>query len=467
MQVTVIGAGYVGLATGVMLAFLGHRVQVVDHNPEIVAALQKGRRTIYEYGLENMLQQAADNLTFTSTLGDVGVAEVVMIAVGTPSREDGATDLGFVEKALLEVAGHCQGPPYPLIINKSTVPPGTACWAQTLVNGSLTGRGFVPGVAVVSNPEFLREGSALFDALYPDRIVLGAREESSFATLRELYQPLLSQQFTPPAYLPRPQDYTGPALVQTDPVTTELIKYASNAFLSVKISFINEFAALAELLGADIAQIARGMGLDQRIGEKFLRAGLGWGGSCFGKDTSAITQVAKKYDSRLSIVEAAIGVNHKQKKIAVTKLQAALGTIPGSIVGILGLAFKPDTDDVRDTPATAVIRELQDLGAFIKVYDPMAMDNYRKQHAGLKVVYCASLEELAAGCDALILMTEWEQFKKADWQKIGQRMQRKIIVDGRNLLDPKEMQSLGFDYRGVGRRTAILSCSVAVTGGGP
>lgn len=453
MQVTVVGAGYVGLSTGVALAYLGHQVILLDKNPDVIYALKNGKSKIYEYGMEALMRAARDNISYTSSFTEIKNSEIVFIAVGTPSKSNGDADLGFVESAALEIASQLdnENPP-PVIVNKSTSPPGTAYRLRTLVNNTISRKELQRAVKVASNPEFLRESNALFDVLYPDRIVLGANEQSTFAVLEELYYPVIEQNFSPPDCLPRPEDYTGPALIKTDPITAELTKYAANAFLSMKISFINEFAGLAELLGADITEVARGIGLDKRIGNKFLQAGAGWGGSCFGKDARAIIYTAKKYGYSLPLVEAAMEVNLRQRNLIISKIVSVLKTIPGSTIGILGLAFKPGTNDVRDAPATDVICQLLNMGAFVKACDPMAMENYKKQHPDLAVEYTADLETLASGCDALVLLTEWEQFKNAPWGKIRRRMKNNVFIDGRNLLDPQLMIDSGFVYRGVGRR---------------
>jgi len=455
MQVTIIGSGYVGLTTGVALAYLGHQVTLVDKNQVVIGSLVNGVNTIYEYGMDMLMQKARHNITFTTSFAGIGSSRVILIAVGTPSKSSGDADLGFVESAATQIAEQLNGTNYPVIVDKSTVPPGTASRVRTLVNNILLSRGLHPWVNVASNPEFLREGTAFLDALYPDRIVIGAEEQSTTELLIELNKPIIEQDFVAPASLPRPKGYAGPVLFSTNPLNAELIKYASNAFLSMKISFINEFAGLAELLNADIIDIAHGMGLDSRIGDKFLQAGVGWGGSCFGKDARAILYTAQKYGYSLPLVQATIEVNDRQKKLVTSKICSALKTVPGSTIGIMGLAFKPETDDIRETPATGLIFELLDLGAFIKVYDPMAMENYQKQYPDLPVEYAADLENLAAGCDALVLLTEWGQFKDADWSALRQLMKKNIFIDGRNLLDPRVMNELGFVYRGVGRYVQV------------
>lgn len=461
MQVTIIGAGYVGLTTGVTLAYLGHKVTLVDKNPAVISSLEQGKSPIYEYGMDVLLPKARRNISFTTSYAGIDGSRVILIAVGTPSKENGDADLGFLEDAVTQIAHSLSGTGYPVIVNKSTVPPGTASRVKTLVNNVLSGRGLSPGVNVASNPEFLREGSAFWDALYPDRIVVGAAEPSTRELLTELYQPIIEQNFTAPPSLPRPEGYNGPVLFTTNPLNAELIKYASNAFLAMKVSFVNEFAGLAELLNADIVEIAYGMGLDSRIGNKFLQAGVGWGGSCFGKDARAILYTAKKYGYSLPLVQGAIEVNNRQKKLVTSKIRSTLKTVPGSTIGIMGLAFKPGTDDCRETPATGLIAELLNMGAFIKVYDPMAMDNFQRLYPDLPVEYATDLADLADGCDALVLLTEWEQFKNADWPALRSLMKKNIFIDGRNLLDPRFMEQSGFVYRGVGRHVHVRENTAA------
>ena len=455
MKVTIVGAGYVGLTTGAVLAFLGHQVTLLDKNKAIISALQQGEIPIYEHGLDELMQLCRGRVSFTSSFSGIDQSEIVFIAVGTPAKDDGDADLSFLESAIMDLAMNLRGNNYPLVVNKSTVPPGTAYRVKTLVNNYIAANELPRGVSVASNPEFLREGNALFDALYPDRIVLGAAEDADFKLLECLYQPICKQQFSPPDFLPRPKGYSTPVIFKTDPISSELIKYAANAFLAIKISFINEFAGLAELFNADIVEIARGMGLDRRIGSKYLDAGVGWGGSCFGKDIKAIDYAAGQYGYALPLVKSSIVVNLRQRKLIVAKLRAALKTIPGSTIGILGLSFKPDTDDIRDTPASDVITELLGLGAFIKVYDPRAMDNYKNQYPNLDLAYASNLVELAAGCDALVLLTEWDEFNGADWEKVGQLMKNNVLVDGRNILDPVKMRDWGFNYCGIGRRLGL------------
>jgi len=448
MQVTIIGAGYVGLTTGLALAYLGHKINLIDHNPQIIKNLQNRKVTIYEFGLEELIRSEIDKISFTSSYSAVKDSEVVIIAVGTPLKKNGDVNLDFIEKAAEEVGNYLNGIRMPLIFNKSTSPPGTTNRIRAIINGCLSSKGLLPDIIVASNPEFLREGNALFDTFFPDSIVFGAKEKTAFRSFQSVYRPIIEQDFAAPSILSRPKGYKGPALLLTDPVSAELTKYAANAFLSIKISFINEFAGLAELLGADIQDVSRGIGLDKRIGEM---AGIGWGGSYLGKDAMAIKSFAGKYGHDLPLLKAAMEVNQEQRKSIIKKLQSSLKIISGSNIGILGLSFKPGTDDVRDTPATYIIQGLLLMGAQVKVYDPFAMKKYKKQYPSMKIKYTSSLEELAVNCDAIVLLTKWEQFKKAPWDTIARVMRKRILIDGRNFLDPEVMSELGFIYQGIGR----------------
>ena len=306
-------------------------------------------------------------------------------------------------------------------------------------------------VLVASNPEFLREGVALNDTLYPDRIVVGADDVRAINVLRQMYAPILEQTFTPPKAVPRPVGFELPAFVTTSATSAELIKYAANAFLAMKISFINEFAGLAERAGADIQEVARGIGLDKRIGSRFLMAGAGWGGSCFPKDTKAILHTGSQYGYRMPLIESTIEVNQRQRMCIVEKLQGLLKVIRGSTIGVLGLSFKPDTDDLRNSPSIDIIQRLLELGGRVKVFDPIAMDNCKRQYPELNVEYADNIEALVEGCDAVTLITDWEDFSYIGWEEVGELMRQKIVVDGRNLLQKEDLENLGFQYKGVGR----------------
>jgi UDPglucose 6-dehydrogenase len=304
---------------------------------------------------------------------------------------------------------------------------------------------------VASNPEFLREGTAITDTLYPDRIVIGASDPYAAERLRALYEPIIEQTFAPPHSAPRPAGFTAVPVVTTDLASAEMIKYAANAFLATKISFANEIANICERVGADITEVVRGFGLDSRIGPKFLNAGVGWGGSCFGKDVSALVDIAKEYGYDPEMLHSTVNVNRRQRHVALQKLQEVLKIIKGKTIGLLGLAFKPETDDLRDAPALDIARELLARGARVKVYDPIATEACRKQHPDLKVEYAEDALRLAEECDALVIVTEWEEFRYLELEKLGEVMRNKFIVDGRNVLDPEAVERAGFKYRGIGR----------------
>jgi UDPglucose 6-dehydrogenase len=452
LNIIIVGTGYVGLTTGLSLGYLGHNVICVDNDTAIIDKLERGMSTIYEPGLEELLKESGRKVIFTGNMFEhLPEADIVIIAVGTPSKSNGDTDLTYVEAVAREVGRAIDPTCPPLIVNKSTVPIGTARRVETVIKEELERRGAACRVSVASNPEFLREGAALHDTFYPDRIVVGAEDMQGANLLRQMYSPILEQTFTAPQSVPRPEGYRLPALVTTSPTSAELIKYTANAYLAMKISFINEFATLAEKVGGDILEVAKGIGLDKRIGPGFLSAGVGWGGSCFPKDVRSILFTGSQYNCELELVQAALEVNRKQRLKVIEKLQQTLKVIRGSTVGILGLAFKPNTDDIRESPAIDVIRELLDMGARVKVYDPVAQDKYRERYPDQDIGYCESAEAAAAESDALVLLTEWEQFKYLAWTDIGRTMSKKIIIDGRNALNSEDLSREGFIYLGFGR----------------
>jgi UDPglucose 6-dehydrogenase len=453
LKVIIVGTGYVGLTTGVALGYLGHRVTCVDKDTAIIDKLERGISTIYEPGLEELLEEGGSNLVFTGDmLKELPGADIVIIAVGTPSKENGDTDLSYVEAVAAEIGSAMDPDNPPVVVNKSTVPIGTARRVETIIKQELERRGEKCIVSVASNPEFLREGAALNDTLYPDRIVVGTEDVRALNLLRQMYASILEQTFTPPAAVPRPEGYRLPALVTTSPTSAELIKYAANAFLATKISYINEISTIADRVGADITEVAKGIGLDKRIGPGFLQAGAGWGGSCFPKDVRSLIFTAGQYNCEMPLVKAAQEVNRRQRRKVIEKLQQTLKVIRGSTVGILGLAFKANTDDIRESPAIDIIEELLDMGARVKVFDPVAMDKYRRTYPGQALVYCNSVEEVAAKSDALALLTDWDQFRHVRWEQIAPLMNKKIIVDGRNMLEREELAASGFIYTGIGRQ---------------
>jgi len=375
---------------------------------------------------------------------------VIIIAVGTPPRDNGAVDTRFVEAAAREVAdGLREGRKYTLAV-KSTVPLGTNRRVQNVMTQTLRARNIEPIVHFVSNPEFLREGKALQDTLYPDRIVVGAHHDDAVGVMRTLYAPILSQTFTPPSYLPRPSGYHVPALVTVEPASAEMIKYAANAFLALKISYINEIAGLCDRVGACVPDVARGIGLDDRIGSRFLGAGIGWGGSCFPKDTHALLKLAEEYGYTMPIVSAAREVNARQRAVVIEKLQQALKVIRGHTVTVLGLAFKTGTDDVRDAPALEIIESLTEMGAHVRAHDPVAMDNAKHKLDGVDVEFASDPYTAAANADAIVLATEWDDYRDLDFERLGASMRNRLLLDGRNVFNPERIRRHGFEYLGIG-----------------
>jgi UDPglucose 6-dehydrogenase len=447
VNVAILGTGYVGLTTGVCLAFLGHKVSCVDPDKRKIEALEQGDVPFHEPYLAELIDQARHNLTFT-TDSDRAIpeAQVVFIAVGTPTGQGGAPDLQYLRAAAHGV-GKCLGPHFTVIVNKSTVPIGSGSWVGSLVREAVEAKGGSRnGFAVASNPEFLREGTALHDSLYPDRVVIGADDAKTAEVLYSLYRPMLDQTFFPPAFLPRPDRMGAVPLISTDLASAELIKYAANAFLSLKISYINEIGLLAERVGADISHVARGMGLDARIGTRFLNAGIGWGGSCFGKDTAALVATAAEYGLDMQIVRSARDVNQRQRERVVEKLLAELKILKGRTIGILGLAFKPDTDDLREAPALDVATKLIERGARVKAHDPVAMDVFRRNYPDSGVMLCHSAGEVANCSDAVLLITEWPEYRELDWEAIAPTMQTPVVLDCRHVLDRARLERIGFRY---------------------
>jgi UDPglucose 6-dehydrogenase len=449
MRVCVIGTGYVGLVTGACLAQIGHHVICVDNNAEKVALMQSGQSPIFEPGLSEIMQSTmqAGRLEFTTDLG-AGVAqgEILFIAVGTPALPTGESDTRYVEAVAHGIGAHLNGG-YKVIVNKSTVPIGSGDWVRRIVLDGVAERGEkIAGFDVVSNPEFLREGSAVYDTFNPDRIVLGSNSDRAIALMQKLYAPIVQRQFAAYSSLP------AVPIVVTDLSSAEMIKYAANAFLATKISFINEVANICDRVGADVTQVAQGIGLDSRIGSKFLQAGIGWGGSCFPKDVSALIHTANDYGYDASLLKAAVSTNQSQRLLALEKLQQVLKILKGKTIGLLGLTFKPDTDDMRDAPAIDLIAELTRLGAKVKTYDPIVTDqNFFSDLAGVQLT--TDPETLAQNCDALVLVTDWQEFRDLDYSKLAEQMAMPVMVDGRNFLDPKTLEKAGFYYVGIGRPT--------------
>ncbi len=433
MNICVIGTGYVGLVTGTCFSDFGVNVTCVDKDSKKIAMLKKGEIPIYEPGLKELVDKnlKEKRLAFTTDLRKaIREALVVFIAVGTPPRDDGSADLSYIKDVAKTIADNLNG--YKVIVTKSTVPVGTGKLIEEIIGKKQKGK---HSFDVASNPEFLREGSALEDFMRPNRVVLGARSEQAIAILQDLYSPLYIIE-TP--------------FVLTDIETSELIKYASNAFLATKISFINEMANICERCGADIHMVAKGMGLDHRIGPKFLHPGPGYGGSCFPKDTMAITNIARDHGYNFQIVEAVIEANRRQRDLMTEKIMKAVGNLSGKKIGVLGLTFKPNTDDIRESPALDIIARLIDEGAALKAFDPAGMEGTRKI-LNRGITYCKGPYQAAKGCDALVIMTEWNQFRKLDLQKLRDTLKEPVIIDLRNIYDPEGMKALGFRYLSVGR----------------
>ena len=448
MRVAIIGTGYVGLTTGVCLAFMGHSVYCLDTDESKIEALRAGRIPIFEPNLEELLEEAGPNLNFTGSYAEaIPGADVVFIAVGTPPTPSGAPNLEYLSQAARSVGQHMNSE-FTVVVNKSTVPIGSGNWVESLLRDSGEHRsdGSSPDFAVASNPEFLREGTALHDSLYPDRIVIGADEPRALEVLYTLYRPILDQTFTAPTYLPRPETAMAVPLLSTDLASAELIKYAANAFLALKISFINEIGLLSERVGANITEVGRGIGLDSRIGSRFLSAGIGWGGSCFGKDTAALIATAGEYGLHLPIVEAARKVNTRQRDRVVEKLLQELKILKGRTIGLLGLAFKPNTDDLREAPAIEIAQKLIDRGVRVKAHDPIAMERFDREHGAMGVHLCNSACEVADGCDAVVLITEWNDYRDLEWELVAKKMRNPFVLDGRHALDREKLTRAGLRY---------------------
>jgi len=428
-KVAVIGAGYVGLTTAACLADLGNDVMVVDIAEQKIADLKRNRVPFYEPGLGELVERntKAGRLTFTTSYRDaVPGAEYAIIAVSTPEGEGGEADLSYVEAAAGAIADAMDGPI--VVVNKSTVPPLTG----DMVSKVLQKRNTRHAAAVVSNPEFLREGSAIQDFMHPDRVVVGSHDRAAAEKVARLYAPL-----------------GAPVLVTPNIYTAEMVKYASNAFLATRISFINEIARISERVGADAKLVAEGMGLDKRIGPFYLDAGIGYGGSCFPKDVAALAAVAEGFAYHPELLHAVMDINRDQRMLVIDKLRDCLDELPGRTIGLLGLSFKPNTDDMREAPSLDIAKVLLAAGADVRGYDPAAVERSRMLLPDVE--YLNDAYEVAAGADALVLVTEWNEFRQLDMARIKQLMRRPIIIDGRNIYDPALMRDLGFTYRGIGR----------------
>ena len=433
MKITMIGTGYVGLVSGACFAEFGPQVTCVDLDAGKIERLRRGEIPIFEPGLEDLVAKgaASGRLSFTTDLASaVADADAVFIAVGTPSRRgDGHADLRYVEAAAADIARALTG--YTVVVTKSTVPVGTGRRVAQIIRETNPAADF----DVASNPEFLREGSAIGDFMRPDRVVIGAETERARSVMQSLYRPLYLLE-TP--------------VVMTTLETAELTKYAANAFLATKITFINEVADLCEKVGANVQDVARGMGLDGRIGKKFLHAGPGYGGSCFPKDTIALVRTAQEYGAPARLVETVVQVNDRRKGAMASRvMSAAGGTVRGKTVGVLGVAFKPNTDDMRDAPSLAIVPALQDAGALVRAFDPAAMHEANTLLPG--VTWCADPYDVAKDADVVVLITEWNEFRALDLERLGSAMRSRVLVDLRNVYDPAEVRAAGFTYSSIGR----------------
>lgn len=433
MRIAIIGTGYVGLVSGVCLAEFGHVVVCIDKASEKIAQLNRGEVPIFEPGLDDLIQKnvSAGRLHFTTEVADpVANADVLFIAVGTPARRsDGHADLAHVFAAAREVAAAVRG--FTVIVTKSTVPVGTGDQLERLIRDANPDA----DVAVVSNPEFLREGAAIDDFMAPDRVVVGMNDDRARAIMAEVYGAL---------------DPVRHPVLFTSRRTAELTKYAANAFLALKLAYINEIADLCEQVGANVQDVSRGMGLDSRIGLKFLNAGPGYGGSCFPKDTLALVKTAQDHNAPIRLIETIVGINETRKRAMARKVERAVGgDLRGKTIGILGLTFKPDTDDIRESPALSIVQALLDKGALLKAHDPEGMPAAR--HVMPELDYCDDVEEVAADADALVIITEWKQFRSLDFARLKSVMKSPVLVDLRNIYTPAEARNHGFVYESVGR----------------
>jgi len=434
VKIAVIGAGYVGLVTAACFAEFGNEVVCVDKVKEKVEMLSEGKIPFYEPGLEELVKRnlGEERLFFTQDI-DSAIRDslVIFIAVGTPPRGDGSADLTYVEEVANKIAENLNE--YKVIVTKSTVPVGTGYWIKEIIERNKKSN---VSFDVASNPEFLREGSAVYDFMHPDRVVIGTESDSARAILRDLYRPLYLRD-TP--------------FVFTDIKTAELIKYASNSYLAMRISFINEMAILCDKVGADVHVVAKAMGLDGRIGPKFLHPGPGFGGSCFPKDTKALLKIAENYGHDFKLVKATVEVNERQKEYAFLKVKEMLGGVEGKTVAVLGLSFKPNTDDIREAPSLHIIGRLLEEGAKVRVYDPAAMENVRRVY-GDRLFYAKNAYDAAEGAEAVVVVTEWNQFRNMNLDKLKGKMKGDVLVDLRNIFEPEKAKALGFKYTGMGRR---------------
>jgi UDPglucose 6-dehydrogenase len=461
-RVVIIGTGYVGLSTAATLAYLGHTVTCIDINRDKIAMLRRGELPFHEPYMQDLLALCHERISYSTDLATaLHYSQVAFITVGTPAKDDGSTDLSAITAAATAIGQSLSEGQAFLIVTKSTVPIGTGYYINVMAENAYAAKhGEKPQphqICVTSNPEFLREGSAVHDSLYPNRIVVGAEEETSLELLRSVYAPLIDQSFIPPVFAPRPNHVSSIPLVSTNRTSSETIKYAANTFLALKISFINQVAGLCEVVGADVTQIAHGIGLDERIGHRFLRAGIGWGGSCFGKDTQALISTADEFGYDMSILRAVFESNQNQHFTVVEKLQKELKVLKGKRIAILGLSFKPETDDIRDAPSLAIIKELLRRGAIVSAHDPVSMPSCQRLHPDLAMTYVSDPSELFTASDAVVLITEWSYYRTLDWTQLSKQMRQRLVIDGRNFLDKALLVAAGYKYIGVGVAEGMAS----------
>ncbi|GIP39136.1 UDP-glucose 6-dehydrogenase [Paenibacillus sp. J31TS4] len=450
MKIACIGSGYVGTVTGAAFAALGYDTLIIDLDGRKVDQINEGISPIYEPGLQSLLAEiCGKTLRASTSYQDLEGVSLIFICVGTPSKEDGSADLSWIKRAAEDIARVLDSRQHTTIVLKSTVPVGTADFFSLLVekeSGLQRGTQF----SVVSNPEFLREGFALGDFLFPDRIVVGVEDDRSRQRLRRLFQPILDRNYPEKLFMYGDADKPKPVYFETDIKSSEMIKYVSNAFLAVKVSYINEVARLCDKLGANVKDVAYGMGLDTRIGPKFLQVSAGWSGSCFPKDTMELLATSGRYGTRMDIVRAAVQSNEEMHSYCLEKLQAMLLSLNGKRIGILGLTFKPDTDDARATQASFFIRNLLEMGAHVSVYDPKGMPMFRALNKELPIAYCERGEDTAVRSDALLLLTHWEEFLMLPWQEMVCTMRTPHLLDTRNCLPAARFRAMGYRYQGVG-----------------
>ena len=437
MKITVVGTGYVGLVSGTCFAEMGYDVMCIDIDKEKINQLKEGIIPIYEPGLEELVKRnsAEGRLHFSSnTKEGIDFSDILFSAVGTPPDKDHKADLNAVKAVARDFGKNITG--YKIFVNKSTVPVGTGEVCRKIIQSGIDERGVDATFDLVSNPEFLREGAAVKDTLNPDRIVVGVESDKAKDVMKKLYRPITR---------------TGRPLVTTNIKTAEMIKYAANSFLATKISFINEMANFCERTGADVNKVAKGIGLDNRIGSRFLHAGIGYGGSCFPKDVQALIQKGKEYSFDFKILQAVEDVNERQKERIFEKLHDHIPNLEGKTIAIWGLAFKPRTDDMRDAPSIRIIKRIQAEGAFVKAFDPVSMEVAKRNFANVNLTYCKSAFEAAEDADALLILTEWDEFRTVNFEKLKSVMKGKYLFDGRNIYEPEEVISAGFSYEGIGR----------------